>query len=213
MINVYQKYRIKNTFKVRGNIFILCILWIGLYLFVLPAFAQDKTVSIEGSPLTSQGTNNNPLPDNQAQVSNEPFTKNKPDNKKVVSSYFSTTEKMTQPQKSIGISDFITSFVFLSAIVALIFILAWFFKRTGLSPNSGNQVIKIISAVALSHKEKIALIEVGNQQVLIGVSPGNIQKLLVLDTPVKMDEKSMGSVSSPFSSQLFKYISKEKNAN
>ncbi|MFK5892729.1 MAG: flagellar biosynthetic protein FliO [Pseudomonadota bacterium] len=217
MTRFYLKYSVKTTLKISSNIFLFCILWFGLFIF--PALAQDKVLDVEDLKITKtydralntaakQKIENSTRDD----IKSDSVT-NSPVNDNVLPSFFSATKQTVAPKRSLGIADFITSFLFLAIVVISIFVLAWIFKRTGLSPNSGNQVIKIISAIPLSQKEKIALVEVGNQQILIGISPGNIQKLLVLDTPVQVDEASMNTISSPFANQLFKFITKEKNVN
>jgi len=183
----------RYTIKIKRGIILL--LYLSSIYVVLPVSAQEKN-----SQQTVEKT-----------VVEQPDTT--VSNKSKLPGYFPTTSKNIAPQRNIGISDFLISFLFLAIIVMLIIFMAWIFKRSGLSPGSGNQIIKIISAIHLGQKEKIALIEVGNQQLLIGISPGNIQKLLTLDNPVKVDKKSARTDSIPFSVQLFNSLKKEKNAN
>jgi len=189
----FEKCIMKYNITIRR--IILLLFYLGISFFVLPVFAQENT---------SQQTNDKAVVEK---------TTTSASNEVSIPSYFPTKAKTVSPQRNIGITDFLTSFLFLAIIVILIFLMAWLFKRSGLSPGAGNQVIKIVSAVHLGQKEKIALIEVGNQQLLIGISPGNIQKLMILDNPVKVDEKSTKINTIPFSTQLFNSLKKEKNAN
>lgn len=79
--------------------------------------------------------------------------------------------------------------VFLSLffVIALIFILAWVIKRIGYTPMGKNNVMKVNACLPLSSKEKLMLIQVGNEQILIGVAPGFIGNIKTLDTPVNLE--------------------------
>lgn len=92
-------------------------------------------------------------------------------------------------------------------IVALIFLLAWCLKRFGVGNVNSNQTIKVISTVAFSTKDKVALIEAGDKQLLIGVSPGRINTLHVFDEKIQEAEQQ-----SAFSSVMAS-VGKDKQAN
>jgi flagellar protein FliO/FliZ len=185
-----KKYTIQN--KRDTTLLLFCLISI---FFTFPVQAQETKQPQDNDNLTSEKTASNV------------------NNKSSIPAYFPTTTKSASTQRNIGIADFLSSFLFLAAIILLIFFLAWVFKRSGLSPGAGNQIIKIISTIPIGQKEKLAVIEVGNQQLLIAVSPGNIQKLLVLDSPVKVDEKSNKQNSMPFAAQFFNSLNKDKNVN
>ena len=69
----------------------------------------------------------------------------------------------------------------LAFIVALIFGLAWVLRRFNVIGTPQNSSIRIVSSIALGTREKVALIEVEGQRVLVGVCPGNIRTLHILD--------------------------------
>lgn len=79
----------------------------------------------------------------------------------------------------------------LVVILLLIFLLAWVMKKMQLTPQSGQQLIKIISAISVGHRDRIALIQVGDEQILVGLTPGRIEKLHELKTAIEItqDEK------------------------
>ena len=55
-------------------------------------------------------------------------------------------------------------------VIGLIFLLAWLLRRMQqLNPRS-NQAIKLISSHALGPRERLVLIQVGSEQVLLGLS-------------------------------------------
>lgn len=65
-------------------------------------------------------------------------------------------------------------------ILCIIFGIAWLARRyLPIAARNGN-LIKIISGVAVGHKEKVLLLEIGQQWVLIGVAPGQINLITTL---------------------------------
>jgi len=87
-------------------------------------------------------------------------------------------------------------------IIVLIFGLAWVARKMQLTPLSGQQLIRIVSAVSVGNRDRIALIEVGGEQILLGLSPGRIEKLHVLASPVSLDEQAPAYAQSPFAQKL-----------
>jgi flagellar protein FliO/FliZ len=80
----------------------------------------------------------------------------------------------------------------LVGMIAFIFLLAYFAKRLQGMTKSGSgsfsgqgKMIKTLATVSLGLKEKVSLIQVGEQQLLIGITSQSIQTLLVLDTPIQ----------------------------
>jgi len=72
----------------------------------------------------------------------------------------------------------------LLGIVALIFCLGWFAKRFGGFGVAGNADIRVVGAVPLGARERVALIDVKGQQFLLGVTAQNINHLHSFDEPV-----------------------------
>lgn len=65
----------------------------------------------------------------------------------------------------------------LAGVLALIFALAWLFKRFVQPISLSGQQIKVVSSLALGNKEKLVLAEVNGQQILLGVTAQNINSL------------------------------------
>jgi flagellar protein FliO/FliZ len=93
---------------------------------------------------------------------------------------------VSDPMSSIGRVLFT-----LAGMIALILLLAYWAKRLqGASSSAGSfassgKMIQTLATVSLGLKEKISLIQVGEQQLLIGITPQSIQTLLVLDKPIE----------------------------
>ncbi|RAU40736.1 flagellar biosynthetic protein FliO [Pseudomonas sp. RIT412] len=76
----------------------------------------------------------------------------------------------------------------LGLVVALIFGLAWLLRRVQAAGPAGNQVIELVGSRALGPRDRLVLVQVGNEQVLLGVSPGSITALHVMNEPVQVPE-------------------------
>lgn len=73
-------------------------------------------------------------------------------------------------------------------VVGLIFLLAWLLRRVQQINPRGNQAIKLISSHALGPRERLVLVQVGREQVLLGLSAGRITPLHVLEEPVHLPD-------------------------
>ena len=94
----------------------------------------------------------------------------------------------------------------LMLVLAAVFAAAWVVRRLRNFGRPGSGAINIIADVALGPKERAVLIQVGAQQLLVGVAPGRVNTLHVLAELVRIndaqrggggDELSPSSSSSP----------------
>ncbi|KEA64294.1 Flagellar biosynthesis protein FliQ [Marinobacterium lacunae] len=71
----------------------------------------------------------------------------------------------------------------LFAVIALILALAWLVKRVNVLPGqrAGMQVVAVLS---LGQRERAVLVQVGEQQLLLGVCPSQVSLIHRFDTPV-----------------------------
>ena len=74
----------------------------------------------------------------------------------------------------------------LGLVLALIFVAAWLMRRLRGFGKTGTGALDIIADLPVGQKERAVLIRVGTQQVLIGVAPGRVSMLHVLDEPVSV---------------------------
>lgn len=72
----------------------------------------------------------------------------------------------------------------LLAVVAVIYGCAWLIRRMSGMTGMNNSAIKVVSVLAIGARERIALVEVGGQQILLGITPSTIRTLQVFEEPV-----------------------------
>jgi flagellar protein FliO/FliZ len=122
-----------------------------------------------------------------------------------ISSVFALERKSTTApdqvlSETIGVSHYFQMFLGLFLIIILIFGLAWLVKRINNFQGSMNCVLKLMSMVSVGQREKIVLIQVGKQQLLIGVAPGKVNTLLVLDELI--ENKPISTIKTSFAEKL-----------
>ena len=65
-------------------------------------------------------------------------------------------------------------------VVGLIAGAAWLLKRLGMVRNPGGSTVRIVSGVSLSNRERILVVEVADQWIVVGVAPGCINTLATM---------------------------------
>ena len=94
-------------------------------------------------------------------------------------------------------------------VLGLIFFLAWMLRRVQQAGPAGKgQVIDIVGSRALGPRDRLVLVQVGNEQILLGLSPGTITALHVLKEPVQVP--STEQASPEFAQRLMELLGKDQ---
>jgi flagellar protein FliO/FliZ len=83
------------------------------------------------------------------------------------------------------------TFALLIVLVA-IFAVAWIARRMRGFNNRVGGAIDVLADVPLGQKERAVLLKVGSKQILLGVAPGRVNTLHVLDEPLELSKPSSG---------------------
>ncbi|WP_122034136.1 flagellar biosynthetic protein FliO [Aliivibrio sp. EL58] len=92
-------------------------------------------------------------------------------------------------------------------VIALILFFAWLLKRMrvpGVVGGSGS-AMSIVKQLPVGTKERIAVVQVGEEQFLIGITSQNINMLSKLEKPLEISESKL----APFSAQLSQLMKKD----
>lgn len=95
-------------------------------------------------------------------------------------------------------------------VFGCIFGLIFLLKKMNGIPKYQNTPVRILGVTRIGNREKILLIEAGKQQLLVGVSTGNIRTLHTFDEPI-VDSSELGSKGADFASLLGSSFSSDKS--
>lgn len=76
----------------------------------------------------------------------------------------------------------IHSVIVLALIILLIVLTVYVLKKTMVVRLTGNQQMKVINQISVGSKERLLLLEINKETILIGVTPHNISTLHVCAT-------------------------------
>jgi len=74
-------------------------------------------------------------------------------------------------------------------VVAVIVVLGWMYSRSRFVGGGSSDVIDIVATRALGPKERLLIVEVADQQLLIGITATAVQTLHVFDQPVAVAKR------------------------
>ncbi|AMK32172.1 flagellar protein FliO/FliZ [Pseudomonas sp. TE6283] len=94
-------------------------------------------------------------------------------------------------------------------VVGLIFFLAWLLRRMQGNAQRGAQVIEIVGSRAIGPRDRLLLVQVGKEQILIGHSPGSIEALHVLAEPVEVPATAR-QAAPEFAQRLLELMGKDQ---
>jgi flagellar protein FliO/FliZ len=102
----------------------------------------------------------------------------------------------------------------LLVVLGLLFSVAWLLKRFGPVRTLNNATVKIVGGISVGNRERIVVVEVADQWIVVGVAPGRINTLSTMpkqDTTINADVDAIPPVQN-FALWLKKTIDK-RNGN
>ena len=108
-----------------------------------------------------------------------------------------TSQAMSQPDLwGTGLKTFAMLCIVVAILILVIFLMKRFFYLTDGSGHG--QLIKILSSHHVSPKERIALIDVVGEKIVIGITPENITFLTKIEKSEALDRiESLGAAGAP----------------
>ena len=89
---------------------------------------------------------------------------------------------------------------------------AWLLKRLGLSKAVAGSTIKIVGGVSVGNRERVLVLEVADQWIIVGVAPGRVNSLATLPRQ-EQEESSDGIPASNNFSVWLKQTLEKRNAS
>jgi flagellar protein FliO/FliZ len=109
--------------------------------------------------------------------------------------------KAQSPAGAVGGTVFALVFV-----VGLILALAWLAKRMPGVAGSSSRALRVVASLSLGPREKVVVVDVGGQQLLLGVGAGGTRTLHALDAPLPEAERA---ATPPFAQLLAQHFGKK----
>jgi flagellar protein FliO/FliZ len=79
------------------------------------------------------------------------------------------------------------------AVLAVMALAAWALKRFGIARTVSGSPVKIVGGVSVGGRERVMVIEAGDQWIVVGVAPGRVNAL----TTMPRQETSASSSAAP----------------
>ena len=95
------------------------------------------------------------------------------------------------------------------AVLGLILGIAWLLKRSGRFQMAAGGGLRVLGGLSMGARERVVLLQVGETQLLLGVSPGRVQALHVLEQPL---DTGKPVTASGFADQLGRILKKEQGS-
>lgn len=99
----------------------------------------------------------------------------------------------------------------LVAILVVIFLAAWMLKRFSGYPGIASGHLRVLGAISLGQREKVVLLQVGKEQIVVGVTSSEISLLHKLEEEVEVEEMKP-VMSGAFANRLQEALSRNKTA-
>ncbi len=87
-------------------------------------------------------------------------------------------------------------------VIVVIVGLSWSLRRVGGFSHTAAGQLKALASLSIGGRERIVLVQVGKQQLLLGVAPGRVQTLHVLEEPLGDAGTGGGAPNGAFAQRL-----------
>ena len=88
------------------------------------------------------------------------------------------------PPDPVGAGGMAQVFLGLLLVIGMIVGVAWLARRFGNFQTAASGALRVIGGLSMGPRERVVLVQVGDQQLLLGVAPGRVSTLHVLDKPL-----------------------------
>lgn len=94
----------------------------------------------------------------------------------------------------------------LCLVLGLLAGLAWFMKRYGPKAQAGSAHVKLVGALSLGGRERVLVVEVGDQWIVVGASPGRVNALATMPRKEGADSGALLNPHQPPASSFAEWL-------
>lgn len=115
-----------------------------------------------------------------------------------------------QPSGVMDIGSAVQLVLGLFLVLLMIVASAWLVKRLSRWQGGHTDQLKVVGGLAIGARERIVLLQVGEQQLLVGITPGNIRTLHVLEEPLPVSDGK--GTSEPLAAKFATILNKQRSS-
>lgn len=115
------------------------------------------------------------------------------------------------PPDPVGAGGMAQVFLGLLLVIAMIVGVAWLMRRLGNFQTTANGALRVVGGLSMGPRERVVLVQVGEQQLLLGVAPGRVSTLHVLDKPLALTS-TPGATHDTFATRLAGILKQGKSS-
>ncbi|MDR3414141.1 MAG: flagellar biosynthetic protein FliO [Formivibrio sp.] len=95
----------------------------------------------------------------------------------------------------------------LGLVLCLIMLAAWLMRRFSLMPRSAGGLLRVVSGVMVGQRERVVIVEVRDQWLVLGVTAQNVN--LLSSMPKPEDSEEPREIALPFAAKLARALQKQ----
>ena len=104
------------------------------------------------------------------------------------SAYAVEAKKALEMTSPVSTSSVFQVVIGLMVVLLIIGASAFMLRRFGRLSSFENGTLKILATLSMGPRDKIVLLQAGEKQILVGLTPGRMQTLCELDEPIEISE-------------------------
>lgn len=99
-------------------------------------------------------------------------------------------EKASSFSPGVDTGSLLQTLLGLILVVISIFVVVWLLKRGQMLSAGAHRQLRVIGGISLGARERAVLVQVGDEQILLGVTPQQVRTLHVLPEPLESAQSS-----------------------
>lgn len=106
------------------------------------------------------------------------------------------------PSGGVGAGGLLQAVLGMACVLGLILACAWMARRFGLQRFAGGNAVKVVSSTSVGQRERVVVVEVAGQWLVLGVTPQQINTLHTLPAQTSTAPAANAAASAPAATPL-----------
>ncbi|VXC53797.1 Flagellar protein [Burkholderia sp. 8Y] len=98
---------------------------------------------------------------------------------------------------SLGFGAVLQTLLGLAVVIGFVFGCAWLARKFGYQGGKRSGIVKVVGGASLGHKERVAVVEIGDTWLVLGAGPGNVRLLHTMPAGSAEAEAHTAQTGSP----------------